>query len=721
MANGIYTVVRTAQFVLFLLSFVVVYRIYREKNTVKQRALLLASICAVVNMYGYLEELGADQSAGSAWALRSQYVSWMLFAVIMLHLLSMLCEFEIKKWQTVLVWSINIIFVTLLYVDTYTGVLFRGFYLEDGPLAMRLRFQIMPLGYVYMAYMIIVTLAVLYIGTVVRHSRGCDGVITAIAVSAVLPTVAYILNAAGLTGGFDFAPLLMVGCCGLIYHFNKYHYFLDDGEIARETILNELGEGYIILDRERNVKAYNSIAAMLYPELEQPGDSEVIIELIYLHNHDILEHNGKICHVTISELKENSDLTGYVVWLYDCTDEYFYMKDLERLQEQASQSDQTRDLFLHHMTYGFGSPIYIIKNRADAICRDERTSDDVKELSLEVLEAGQKLEDMVEIMKEHFHGPKANSLNEREYETDDLIRELYSLVKERQQGRCQDVILSASPQLPTGWYGDKDCIAAVLRGILHCAGISAKISGIELNVASEMRYADTLLTLTLYLYDNGMTTGVMNRLSLMAAPKPDKAGDVDVTYIPYAYSKRMLLELRGTMECSVDLNRSKISVMIPQKVLDNTPYGPDADGGPQVYPHDSEEEEKRSDANKTILVVDDNLLYLKELEGWLRRLGIKTIMAKSGVECLRIFEKKHVDLVFMDQMMPGMDGTQTLQEIRRIERERDMEAVPVVLLTADDSVGARKRYLDLGFDDYVAKPLEAQQIEEQVARHMKQS
>lgn len=119
------------------------------------------------------------------------------------------------------------------------------------------------------------------------------------------------------------------------------------------------------------------------------------------------------------------------------------------------------------------------------------------------------------------------------------------------------------------------------------------------------------------------------------------------------------------------------------------------------------------------MVVDDNLLYLKEMDAWLRKLHLKTIMAKSGAECLRILERKRVDLIFMDQMMPGMDGTQTLLEIRQMEAEQQVKKpVPVILLTADDSAGARKRYLEAGFDDYLAKPIEPQQIREQVEHHL---
>lgn len=712
----IYMVVRTIQFILFLVSFILVYHIYNEKNTTKQRILLLASICAVLNMYGYLEALSTLSEQSSKWAVRSQYVSALLFMVAMLHLIAMFCDLHIRKWQTVALWVVNVIFVTMLFVDESFNILFHNYTFVNRMLAVQIRFELLPLGYLYMAYMAFVAASVLYVGTVVRHDMKKDGVITLLAFSTVVPCVAYLLNLAGLTGGFDFGPTLMVFSCWMTFHFNKSYHFLDDGQIARETILDELGEGYIILDSERHVRSYNAIAAMLYPELEQSEESEVIVELIYLHNHDMLEHNGKICNIVVSELKEGGMLTGYVMWLYDCTDEYYYMRDLEQIQQHASASDRTRDLFLHHMTYGFGSPLHIIKNRSDAICQDEQTSEDVREMSLEILEAGQKLQDMVSVMMDYSREEHVSAAKEKEYLTAELVQSLRQILEERRQGRCQNVEVAASPQLPMNWYGDRECIEHVVQDILRCAGMTSKISGIELDVTSEMRYADALLILTLHLDDNGMMTAELNRLTALAQ-RGDKNTEVEVNYIPYSMCKRLLLEMKGSMECCVDRNRSKISLMFPQRIIDNAPFGLDE----QFSDEESGKTGSLSGKRPSVMVVDDNLLYLKEMDSWLRKLHLRTIMAKSGSECLRILERKHVDLIFMDQMMPGMDGTQVLLEIRRMEAKNGItKPVPVVLLTTDDSVGARKRYLEFGFDDYLAKPIEPQQIRKQVEHYLYQ-
>ena len=721
MINIVYATVRFIQFIVFLASFWVIYRIYTEKNTVKQRVLLLASICAVLNIYGYLEALSTTSVQSSQWATRSQLVSGLLFLSFMLHLIAMFCDYQIHKWQTIVLGIISGVFVVFLFNDENVNLLFHEFTATEKPLAIQIRYGLMPLGYVFMTYLTFLMIAILYVGIVVRQRREKDSCISLVAFSCVLPFAASLFNLAGVTGGFDLGPSLLVASCLLTYRYNKKYHFLDDGEIARETILDELGEGYIILDSERKVKFYNSIAAMLCPELTQPGESEVIVELIYLHNHDVLEHNGKICNIVVSELKENGDLTGYVMWLYDCTDEYYYMKDLEQIQEQASAADKTRDLFLHHMTHGFGSPLYIIKNRSDLIYQDERASADVKEMSLEVLEAGQKLEDMVAVMMAYSKDSHSTHIREAEYLTEDLVQMLQKMLEERRQGRCEHVQLKVGAQLPTKWFGSQNGIQKVVYGILRCAGIACHVSGLEVQISSEMRYADALIVLTLYLDDNGTTTAELNRLSTLAQ-KSGRKVDTEVNYIPYSMCKRLLLEMKGAMECVVERERSKIQLMFPQKILDNTPYTV-LETFVEIEENEAEhattgEVETVEKHQATVLVVDDNLLYLKEMDAWLRQMKLKTIMAKSGAECLRILERKQVDMVFMDQMMPEMDGTQTLVELRKLEQKKGEKRVPVVILTADDSAGARKKYLESGFDDYLAKPIEARQIKEQVRKYL---
>lgn len=112
----------------------------------------------------------------------------------------------------------------------------------------------------------------------------------------------------------------------------------------------------------------------------------------------------------------------------------------------------------------------------------------------------------------------------------------------------------------------------------------------------------------------------------------------------------------------------------------------------------------------TVLVVDDNLLNLEVAAGILERYHPKVLTASSGKECLICLQDEHVDIVFLDYMMPEMDGIDTLKEIRKLDGSLFKE-LPVVALTANVVSGAREMFLNAGFNGYLSKPLEIESLE----------
>ena len=97
------------------------------------------------------------------------------------------------------------------------------------------------------------------------------------------------------------------------------------------------------------------------------------------------------------------------------------------------------------------------------------------------------------------------------------------------------------------------------------------------------------------------------------------------------------------------------------------------------------------------MVVDDNQVNLKVASGLLKLYGIDAKLAESGEECLNAVKKQTYDIIFMDQMMPGMDGVETLSRLREIKKGN--KSTPVIALTANALVGVKEEMLEEGFDD----------------------
>ena len=116
-----------------------------------------------------------------------------------------------------------------------------------------------------------------------------------------------------------------------------------------------------------------------------------------------------------------------------------------------------------------------------------------------------------------------------------------------------------------------------------------------------------------------------------------------------------------------------------------------------------------------ILIVDDNQMNLKVASGLLRPYQIKIETADSGKTAIELLKDRTFDMVFMDHMMPGMDGVETLKRIRVMERDV-CKTVPIVALTANAVSGAREMFLKEGFCDMVAKPIEMSLFERVLQR-----
>lgn len=121
--------------------------------------------------------------------------------------------------------------------------------------------------------------------------------------------------------------------------------------------------------------------------------------------------------------------------------------------------------------------------------------------------------------------------------------------------------------------------------------------------------------------------------------------------------------------------------------------------------------------NAKILVVDDVEMNLKVIKGLLKKTGIQIDTAQSGMACLEYVINKPYDLILLDHMMPEMDGIETLQQMKLLSYNSN-ESTPVIMLTANATRGAREAYIQAGFNDYLTKPVQEEDLLEMLAKYL---
>ncbi|MBR4759395.1 MAG: response regulator, partial [Lachnospiraceae bacterium] len=118
-----------------------------------------------------------------------------------------------------------------------------------------------------------------------------------------------------------------------------------------------------------------------------------------------------------------------------------------------------------------------------------------------------------------------------------------------------------------------------------------------------------------------------------------------------------------------------------------------------------------------ILVVDDNAMNLSVVEGLLKNTKLQIDCASSGEAALEMAKDLKYDMIFMDHMMPYMDGIETLKHLRQMEKSPNVDT-PVIVLTANAVSGAKEMYLEEGFIDYMSKPIQGKRLEEKIVQYL---
>ena len=178
----------------------------------------------------------------------------------------------------------------------------------------------------------------------------------------------------------------------------------------------------------------------------------------------------------------------------------------------------------------------------------------------------------------------------------------------------------------------------------------------------------------------------------------------------------MLLRLMGSeIRIQSEYEKgSEFSFDITQKIVNREPLG-DFRGKLSEANKESGQRTVYTAPEAKILVVDDYKMNLKVFKGLLKQTQIQIYEAESGQECLDMVKKESFDLIFLDHMMPEMDGIEALHEIRS---RKLCEGVPIIMLTANAIIGDKAKYLREGFDDFLTKPIIPDKLDKMILRYL---
>ncbi|MBQ7198397.1 MAG: response regulator, partial [Selenomonadaceae bacterium] len=387
---------------------------------------------------------------------------------------------------------------------------------------------------------------------------------------------------------------------------------------------------------------------------------------------------------------------------------------------EAKAANKSKSQFLSNMSHEIRTPINAILGMNEMILR-ESENETILEYAENIRSAGNSLLGIVNDILD-FSKIEAGKMEiiPVEYALSSLLNDLVNMVQKRAEAKDLSFHIEADENLPSDLFGDEIRIKQVITNILTNAVKYTEKGGVTLTVKFKNISEDEIL-LCVAVKDTGIGIKEEDLKKLFSAferIEEKRNRTIEGTGLGMNITQR-LLEMMGTslQVASVYGEGSEFSFELKQKVVNRHPIGNFAETYRHSLAQHKKYKEKFTAPDARILVVDDTVMNLTVVKGLLKQTKIKIDTAESGYECLkRVVEKKY-DIIFLDHRMPGIDGIETLNQMKTLEGNLNFET-PVISLTANAISGARQTYLDAGFQDYLTKPIDSSKLEDMLINYL---
>ncbi|MGN1313861.1 MAG: response regulator [Lachnospiraceae bacterium] len=388
----------------------------------------------------------------------------------------------------------------------------------------------------------------------------------------------------------------------------------------------------------------------------------------------------------------------------------------EEARQEAMDADAAKGRFLAHMSHEIRTPINAILGMDTMILR-ESTDLQIKEYALDIQNAGQSLlaliNDILDFSK--IESGKLEIIT-AEYDLSSLIHDISNMIKEKAKDKRLELKIRVDEQLPSKLLGDDVRIRQVLVNLLNNAVKYTQKGSITLSIKGQVEGRRVILDFSVEDTGIGIKEEDIGKLFQEFERLEEKRNrNIEGTGLGISITAQLLQLMRSKLGVESTYGKgSRFFFSLEQQIVDSTPVG-SLEKRLVQQPTDYSYMSAFTAPEAKILVVDDNYTNLKVLVNLLKYTRVNVDVADGGKTCLDMVRKNQYDLIFLDHMMPEMDGIETLHRLKALEDNQSSQA-PVVALTANAITGAKEMYLAEGFDAFLSKPVNPDKLEQMILR-----
>jgi signal transduction histidine kinase/ActR/RegA family two-component response regulator len=392
----------------------------------------------------------------------------------------------------------------------------------------------------------------------------------------------------------------------------------------------------------------------------------------------------------------------------------------------AKASSEAKSNFLSNVSHEIRTPINAVLGMDEMILRETSADRNIDSVSAgRIRSYAENIRDaghiLLSVINDILDLSKIESgkmeIKPAPYRLRALLGDVSTMIRVRAEQKGLVYTQTLDPDLPDALIGDELRIRQILINLLNNAVKYTDQGEVRLEVSRKGQSAQTL-TLSFCVRDTGIGIKKEN-LPLIFGDfqRIDEEHNhrIEGTGLGLSIVKRLVGLMNGDISVSSEYEKGSVfTVYLPQEICDTVP-GTDA-SAEEAAP-DLPEERAFHTPDCTYLLVDDNRMNLLVAKHFLDELGGRIDTAASGNEALEKMRTATYDLIFMDHMMPDLDGIQTfersLTDPGNINRD-----TPMIMMTANALSGMREEYLSKGFADYLSKPLDSKELLRVIRRHL---
>ena len=692
-----------------MISLICVLILALEKPSYLGRELLLFAIGSMVCEIGYYLKFRSVNQAQALTCVQFEYLGIVVMTGMIWMFVTRCCKVHIPRWVnwTIAIFSIGVL--VCIGISDRLSVFYRSveFSRQDGVAELHVTGGV--LFYVYAAYTAVIYTALLVITIwyhVTSRTRDSFGILM---MGLLYPGLGILstLYLCGLTGGVEITPFTAVGT--LLYHLVIVYRFrlFDSMQMAKDNIIQGIQEAFLIVDTGERLLYANPYAKHLLPDIRRKDrQSEIINELMKMDKENLMIEN-RWYQIYTSPFHDRKQVKGHLIWLFDKTDEYAGTQKLIELKEQAEQANKTKSEFLKNISHEFRTPLNAIMGTAEMLIQ-QNVNQTVTESAGNIKQSGQTLLLMIDDIL-GYTGIEAgtNDKTQCAYNLKKVIRDVVEMNRVRLGNKPVELQVNQQETVPTVVWGNETAVRQILMNLMGNAVKYTDRGTIRLELEWTREENDAILVFSIA--DTGRGIREESRAHLFEPfqrADMEENGSVEGTGLGLAICKHLVEQLGGTIgyisEYAVG---STFFFTVRQGIVDVTPmgqYGMQEENGAEQVSLEA--------PDARVMVVDDNSTNLRVAKGLFRCFGIDASVADGGRECLAKVGSSHYDLIFMDYMMPDMDGIETLHRIRTMDGGC-FANLPVVAFTANATSGMREMFIEQGFADFIPKPLGIKSLE----------